>query len=64
MNIFYRISNAVVGAAFAGAMGFAIYKHAPELWGGANEACVGVSAIVALVGILVVGFLTLDARKV
>jgi hypothetical protein len=62
MNAFYKISNVVIGTIFAAVIGLAIYSHATEVWGQLDETFVAASAVVGIVGTIVVGFLTLDGR--
>ena len=64
MNAIYRIGNALVGTIFAAIMGYAIYLQAPSLWHGLDSACFSAVLVVTLVGILAVGFATLESRKV
>ena len=63
MNAIYRFGNALVGTIFAAAMGFAVYKQAPQLWAGLDNAAFSAVLVVTLVGILAVGFATLETRK-
>ena len=64
MNAFYKISNALVATLFASTMGFAIFKQSPALWDALdNTFGAGCVIVVGLVGILTIGFVTLETRK-
>ena len=62
-DILFRTSNALVAAAFAVACGFAVYDYAPGLWTDLDRAAVSAASVCGLVGVVVVGFFTLEARK-
>lgn len=62
-DILFRTSNALVAAAFAVACGFAVYDYAPGLWSTMDNAVASAASVCGLVGVLVVGFCTLEARK-
>ena len=64
MTALYKISNVLVATLFASTLGFAIFKQSPELWSALdNTFGAGCVIVVGLVGILTIGFVTLETRK-
>ncbi|MHC4324353.1 MAG: hypothetical protein ACYSUX_08780 [Planctomycetota bacterium] len=64
LNFLYRAGNALAFVVFTVTAGIAVYNFAPDLWTSFDNTLIGSSAILAIIGVMVVGFLATESRKV
>lgn len=63
MNTFYNAGNFLVGLCLLASGSYALYLNVPEWWAMLDAMFVSALSVVILVGVLIIGFLTLESRK-